>query len=259
MKKLFRQSACILLVLAGLTLALSPTQAADRFVRLQTPKPILRDLAAMPRIADPVDEAERRINAAVQRLDATVRKAAATCKGDNGTHADWERTVETPMTGPGYISYVISDGTYCGGAHPSFGTVSIVYDLRSGAPVDWTQLLPPSLTGKVALVEGSDGTKMVTLSSKRLYALFLAGYDKARGDDPDCKGAVRDQGASEPPGMMAWLDAKVGGLAVQFDLPHVVQSCADPVIIPLATLRAEGGKPALLDALAAASKGSTKP
>ena len=54
--------------------------------------------------------------------------------------------------------------------------------------------------------------------------------------------------------MMAWRDAKAGGLTVQFDLPHVVQACADPVVIPAAALEAEGAKPVLLDALAAARR-----
>lgn len=52
--------------------------------------------------------------------------------------------------------------------------------------------------------------------------------------------------------MMAWLDAKVGGVAVQFDLPHVVQACADDVVIPTKTLREEGVQTVLIDAIEAA-------
>jgi hypothetical protein len=101
-----------------------------------------------------------------------------------------------------------------------------------------------------------DDTKMVTLASARLYALYLAGYDPgdmAPEDRADCKDAVQVDPA-EPPAMMVWLDAKHVGLAVQFDLAHVVQVCAAPVVIPLTTLRAEGAKPALLDALEAARR-----
>ena len=189
-----------------------------------------------------------------ERLDERVRKSAATCKSDDGKPGDWERTVDVPMKGPGFVSYAISDSTYCGGAHPGFGNTAIVYDLRTGGPVDWTALLPAALTVKIELVTQADGARMVTLSSKRLYALFLAGYDRERGDDPECKAAVRSVGDAGPPGMTAWLDAKLGGLAVQFDLPHAVQACADAVVIPASTLRAEGARPALLDALAAAPK-----
>lgn len=228
--------------------------AADRVVTLERPKPVRKDLPAFPRIAAPVDPAERRINAALQRLDGRVRKGAATCKNDDGKPGDWERTIDVPMKGPGFVSYAISDSTYCGGAHPGFGNTAIVYDLKTGEPVDWTALLPATLTGKVELVTQADEARMVTLSSKRLYALFLAGYDRERGDDPDCKAAVRSVGDAGPPAMTVWLDAKLGGLAVQFDLPHVVQACADAVVIPASTLRTEGARPALLDALAAAPK-----
>ena len=54
--------------------------------------------------------------------------------------------------------------------------------------------------------------------------------------------------------MMAWLDAKAGGLAVQFDLAHVVQACADTAVIPVEALRVLGAQSVLLDALDAAHK-----
>ena len=136
----------------------------------------------MPRIIAPVDAAETRINAAVRRLDATVSKAADACKGLDGKPGDWERAIDVPMRGPGYLSYVITDNLSCGGAHPDAATMLIVYDLRSGAPVDWTRLLPPSLTGTVAREQGADGTRMVTLVSKRLFALYLEGYRAGSAD-----------------------------------------------------------------------------
>ena len=169
-------------------------QAADRAVHLQVPPPVGKNVAAMPRIIAPVDAAETRINAAVRRLDATVSKAADACKGLDGKPGDWERAIDVPMRGPGYLSYVITDNLSCGGAHPDAATMLIVYDLRSGAPVDWTRLLPPSLTGTVAREQGADGTRMVTLVSKRpptvkrlswpkrLFALYLEGYRAGSAD-----------------------------------------------------------------------------
>jgi hypothetical protein len=245
--------------LAALLTALAvPTQAADRAVRLQVPPEIGRGIAAMPQILDPADEAERRINTGLRRLDGSVRKAAAACKTEGGANSSWERSVDAPMRGPRFLSFAIVDNAFCGGAHPNVSTKAIVYDLSTGVPVDWTSLLPPALTGKVALATGADGTKMVTLASKRLHALYLKGYRPRTGDpkavdaEAECRDAVTNTGTDGPPAMMAWLDAKAGGLAVQFDLPHVVQACADAVVIPTATLRQEGAQSVLTDALNAA-------
>jgi hypothetical protein len=208
-----------------------------------------KDIAAMPQIADPADDAERRINAAVKRLDVSVGKAARACKG-----GDWERSIDVPMRGPGFLSFAVTDSWMCeGAAHPDSATFSIVYDLVTGRPVDWTHLLPASLTGHVALEEQADGTKIVTLASKRLFELYMAGYGARQapsGDLDECKQALQGVATDGPPGMMVWLDAKGHGLAVEVvDLPRVVAACEEPVVIPAAVLRTEGAQPALLKAL----------
>ena len=228
--------------------------AADRPVHFRVPPPVQDKIAAMPQIIDPVDAAEVRINTALGQLDANVRKAAGDCKLPDATRGSWERLIDVPMRGPGYLSFVITDLTYCGGAHPNTSTMSIVYDLRTGSPVDWTQLLPASLTGTLALQEGQDGTKMITLASQRLFELYVAGYRAANNPtgDPSCEQAIEQSGGNGPPAMMAWLDARVGGLALQFDLIHAEEACAQPIVIPLSSLSAEGTKPELLDAVKAA-------
>lgn len=245
---------------AGVLLALlaGSAWAADRPVAIAAQPALTPGIAAMPQIAAPADDAERRINTALKRLDGNVRKAARSCRAEGGAHSSWTRTIRTPMRGPRFLSVAINDDMFCGGAHPSTGLMAIVYDLTTGAPVDWTKLLPPALTGKAALAEGMDGTKMVTLASKRLHALYLERYrpkdSKAtrEGDDNDCRAVVQDTALGDPPAMMAWLDAKAGGLAVQYDLPHYAQACADTVVIPNAILRREGAQPVLTDAIEAA-------
>ncbi len=240
-------------LLAGLLLATGIAHAAEAPVRMVVPPALGPGRAAMPLIADP-DLAGRRINAAMRRLDATLRKAAAACLVDGGKPGDWTRTVDVSMRGPGFVSYVVTDDAYCGGPHPDDATMAIVYDLHTGAPVDWTRLLPPALTGQLSLASGMDGTKTVTLASARLYGLFLAAYDRvhAQANDAECRNVVRQAGSGGPPGLSAWLDGKQGGLTLQLDVAHAVQACGDPVLIPLDTLRAEGARPMLVDALAAA-------
>ena len=243
-----------LAILCACLAAAGPALAADRVVSLTRPKPIRKDLQAFPRIAHPIDLAEQRINAALTQLDNRVRKSAATCKGEDGKPGDWERSIDVPMTGPGFVSYSFGDSMYCGGAYPDFESSAIVYDLKTGRPVDWTDLLPPTLTGKVELAPQPDGARMVTLASKRLNDLFLAGYDRQRGDDPECKAAVRSAGDTGLPPMTVWLDSKLGGLVVQVHLRHAVQACGEDIVIPTSVLRDEGAKPALLTALSAAHK-----
>ncbi|ACL58590.1 hypothetical protein [Methylobacterium nodulans] len=261
MSCLVRGLGALALLIGGVTLA----EAGDGPVRLQVPADLAKGLAALPRIAAPRDAAEEAINAALARLDAKARKAAAECRKESGGRGSWERTVAVAMRGPRFLSYAITDSAFCGGAHPNAGTMAIVYDLVSGAPVDWTTLLPPALTGQVALATGMDGTRMVTLASRRLHALYLAGYrpktdsPKAEAaEDAACREAVAS-GFDTPPAMMAWLDAREGGLALSFDLPHAVQACADAVVIPTAVLRQEGAKPLLLQAVEAAHATTAKP
>jgi hypothetical protein len=250
---------CRIVALAAPALFLAmPAMASDSTLQLQNPPPVAKDAAAMPQIASPSDDAERRINAALKRLDANLSKAILACRGKDSGSDDWVRKVEPTMRGPRYLSYVIRDMSFCGGPYPPIGTMSIVYDLETGTPVDWTRLLPPAMTGKVALAEGMDGTRMVTLASPRLFSLYLSGYDRALsmpGNDIAAEGLTtcREVVQEEPnPPMMVWLDAKSGGLAVQFDLIHALQVCALPVVIPVEVLRANGVNAALLDAIAAA-------
>ena len=236
----------------SLLLIAGAAHGADRVVTMKKMPPVVPGVEAFPEIAAPQDDAERAVNAAVGRLDLKVRAAAKDCK-TQAAHAEWQRTVETTMAGPHFVSYEISDEMDCGGAHPDSGTSAIVYDLTTGKPVDWTKWLPPGLTGTVALADEGDGTKMVTLASKRLYALYLAGYPKDQ--DADCKAAVKDEGTdSGAPAMTVWLDAKGDGLAMIFDLPHAVAACEEVVTIPTAALRKEGANAALADAIDAAHK-----
>ncbi|WP_271025248.1 hypothetical protein [Rhizobium sp. RCAM05973] len=81
-----------------------PTLSADRPVHLTVPSPVGKDIAAMPQLIAPVDDAEHRINTALKRLDLNVLKASKDCKG-----GDWQRSVDVAMRGPGFLSLVITD------------------------------------------------------------------------------------------------------------------------------------------------------
>ncbi len=159
------------------------------------------------------------------------------------------------MHGPRVLSVEIVDDLVCGGAHPDIGLMAIVSDLTTGAPVDWTTLVSPALTGTVALGKGADGTRTVTLASETPHTLHLEGY-RPETHDPERDGDAGRQAATDmtlcPHAMMAWLDAEAGGLAVRFDLVHVAPACTDAVVIPTAILRRPGARLVLTGTIEAA-------
>jgi len=240
-------------VLLAFSLVAGDLAAAERIVGIQKPPPLGKDRDAYPRIVAPADEAERRINAAVARLDARLVKSVTECSKSGGRNADWTRTIVVTMRGPRYLSYTITDNAYCGGAHPDIGNTAIVYDLTTGAPVDWSQLLPPQLVGEQSLDETMDGTKMVALHSKRLHELYMQQYKLGgHAGDKDCIEAMEEAGADGPPSITPYLDAQAGGLGIEFDVAHAVEACAEQVVLPLATLRAEKAPELTLKAIEAA-------
>jgi hypothetical protein len=101
----FLRSAALLV--AGSLLVGPGVRAADRAVHLRVPPPIRHNVASMPQIVDPADAAENRINTQLHRLDVTVGKAVGACKLSDGKPGDWQRTIDVPMRGPGYISFVL--------------------------------------------------------------------------------------------------------------------------------------------------------
>ncbi|HMN72361.1 MAG TPA: hypothetical protein PKA55_10895 [Rhodoblastus sp.] len=249
-----RPAGLVALVCGAAIIIGGGAQGAERVVEMKKPAGWARDIDAYPRIARPADDAEKKINAAVARLDGRVKKAVAECKSLAGGNADWTRTIEVTMRGPRYLSYVVTDNSNCGGAHPNVASTAIVYDLATGAPVDWAKLLPGKLLGKVALGDAGDGTKMITLASQRLYDLYMAQYRAGeRRGDKECTAAMAQLGGGgSPPAIAPYLDAATGGLGVVVDAPHVLQTCADQMVIPPATLRAEGVSEATLKAIEAA-------
>jgi hypothetical protein len=232
------------------------TLLAAAQVALTAPPPLRPGIAAFPRVVRPATPATRRINTALAALDTRVRTAAAACRREGGAgRSSWERRVETTMRGPAFVSFLVTDDTYCGGAHPNNGHIAIVYDLASGRPVDWATLLPQALVGTQALTTGDDGVRVVTLASPRLTALYRQGYRSGQDDagvDEQCRDVIAADAEGGAIAFIAWLDGRRRGLMLQYDLPHAAQACSVPVLVPLTVLRREGASRRLLDALAVA-------
>jgi hypothetical protein len=234
------------LAIIAACLAGGPAIAADSGVQLTRSAAIAPDLAAFPRIAADAGEAAARINRALAAADDRSRAFVKDCAAQEGEGpTSVTRTITVTMRGPRYLSFVAYDYFDCRGAHPDTDTIALVYDLKTGAPVNWGALLPAALVGKAELDTSGDGTRIGMASSPALQQLYLKGHKI----DPDCIEPLSEPGLE----FILWADAEQGGLAIQpASLPHVVAACGDSATIPLSRLRQLGVKSELADAIQAA-------
>ncbi len=246
----------MLCVSATAFLAAGPTAAeepATTPIRLVAQPAISAQLAAFPRVAEPVGPQEQRVNQALTNADARVRAAAAQCheaaieaQADAGD-AGWQRSVTVAMRGPRYLAVVASDSWYCGGPYPSAASFALAYDLRTGAPLNWERLLPKALVHTAALNSAGDGTRLGVVASPALKALYM----KVAKVESDCVPVLQDADLQ----FILWPDAQREGVALEpSGLAHAIAACGPDAVIPLPTLRQLGAEPALLDAISAAHK-----
>jgi hypothetical protein len=162
------------------------------------------------------------------------------------------RTITVTMRGPRYLGFYVGGSQDCGGAHPDAATSVYVYDLSTGSPVNWQRLLPKSMVQGTSLDTDINGATVAFVTSKALQDFYLKAENAANPIDPDCQDVLTDPKLQ----LNLWPDPKGGGLGVEpGNLPHVVQACADPIVIPTATLRPLGVSTDLLDAIDAAHAG----
>lgn len=219
---------CAVLAAVGL-LAASPVAAP---IRLQATRPVSRTIAAFPRIVSgPHDATAARINRALAQADQQPG-----CDGQKGT---WNRSIAVTMRGPRYLSLLAQDDWYCGGAYPDTDSVPLVYDLQSGAPINWQAIIPPALFEKAGTSPGGTAADPIEVSSDGLWKLYAKAATAALNDS-DCAQVLADPSGSGT-GLMLWPDAADDGLAVQqADFPHVIKACGPPITITSAELRKLG-------------------
>ncbi len=194
-----------------------------------------------------------KINAALTSLDVKVATAASDCRQDfreqqpeKSSRDAWQREVDVTMRGPRFLSLLARDSYYCGGMYPNDGLLlPLVYDLKSGRPVDWLTLLP---TGVSAVLDtAADGSRVgvVVWPWLRHRAISEA--------DGECKSAFADS-AEVTFGL--WLDAKKDALMAQpLNLPHVEAACAHTISIPVDEASRIGLAKELMESLRTAHAG----
>jgi hypothetical protein len=227
-------------------------------VRLAPKTELRKGVDLWPMIADAKTPAELKVNAALTRLNARLKRSVGECdveyreslkrmgalaKGQDPVEEDWTRTIDVTMRGPGYLSMVATDYSSCGGVHPNDSQMAMVFDLQTGTPVNWLALLPKAAGASSYSDTVMDGSKAGGVLLPALKKM----YDAAA--DADCKG-VPEGGA-----FLLWPDAAKGTLvAVAFDVSHAIQACAVPMDISLEKARTLGFSEAMLGAIAEAHK-----
>jgi hypothetical protein len=233
----------VALALLGI-LAAAIAHAGDGPVTSREAKPIAHGIAAFPKIvADKGDAAAARINRALEGADAWVDRLAVDCNHYKG----WQRSVTVTMRGPRYVSLLAGDSWYCGGAYPDTDLTALVFDLSTGAPIDWVKLFPAAFVTKAAPNPGGGVSDPLYISSADLWDLYVKASDTP-GDD-ECNKARKDSTGLDST-LLMWPNAKDDGItlaATQF--PHVVKACGQPATVSTAELRKLGVDAALLDAI----------
>jgi len=205
-------------------------------------------------IVSPSGPAEQRINATLTGLNQRLAQALRNCdegygwalkqmgdlaKGQYPVSKDWSRRVKVTMTGPHFFSLVATENAFCGGAHPDSGQMAMVFDITTGAEVDWTTLAAKSAEPSTYSDTVMDGSTMNALVLPALRLLSVASANS------DCKDVFRN-----PQSYLIWPDAMRETLVAQpFDLPHVVQACANEIVLTIEQARKLGFDQGLLDAI----------
>lgn len=230
------------------------TLAADN-LRVERVKQLRKGVDAWPLIVSPGTPAAKRVNESLTRLNRRLVQSLHDCdvnyqswlkvvNGQNQISADWSRTIEVTMEGPRFLSMVASDETFCGGAHPNGGVMAMVFDMTSGAPVNWTKLVVKSVGASEYADTVSDGSTVGALVLPALQKMNIAAADA------DCKDAFQN-----PQSFVMWPDAKHETLVAQpFNLPRVVQACANKIDLTMDQARKLGFDESLLTAIGQAHR-----
>lgn len=192
---------------------------------------------AWPLVLNPVTPTEQRINRSLAQLNDDLANAIQGCdagfkdsaREDGDTYretqwaSDWSRTVKITMNGPDFLSFTADDSDDCGGVHPGEGFMAVVYDLHTGARINWLRYIAPSARASSYSGMNEDGTPAGAIVLPALTRFYIAHASS------DCIAAL-----SNPQPFLLWPDAKSGTLvASTFGLPTYGDiACPDLKLTP---------------------------
>jgi hypothetical protein len=229
--------------------AATQSTASSSGVAFEARPAIRAGVQALPRLVGDTP-AIAAINADLDRFDTAAGREVC---GGPGTV---ERGVAQPMTGPGYVSFLISEFVSCeGAAHPSIGQTGLTYDLSTGRRVDWAAAIPGLGLSTFDMDGEGDGQVVTTALYQSAALAEWYGGKMLASTDAEWLEQCRDLFSTE---MLAdryfkvWLDAQSGGVAVLADFPHVALACAETAVMTGEEMRGFGVTPAIIEAVLAA-------
>jgi hypothetical protein len=173
-------------------LAAPPASAASASLTLRKTPNLAKDAEAYPTLVG-ATSAIARINRALQAANARQREDMKDCRRDAPQDGYWwEQSVDAPLIGAHFVSLLAQRNMSCGGAHPNFVAEAVVFDLRTGEPIDWRKRLPASLLAEPSRASGGAASPANAIASPALTALFIDESEK-EGVGADCKEAFGEQ------------------------------------------------------------------
>ena len=134
--------------------------------------------------------------------------------------------VEARLVTARWLSVMLTNESYCGGAHPNNSNQPILFDRQNGKTVDLYTWFGSASSNRQK-VEGTPET-IDTLTGK-LMDLVLKLHPRASESEEECGGAVKTASS--------WtLELKREGISFTPDLPRVVMACGDEVVLPWSRL-----------------------
>jgi hypothetical protein len=216
-------------------------------VRLSPIWKIRKGVDAWPMILDPKNDAEQRINGHLSELNYKLTHSLKDCgtnydDGEGGSFL--VRHTKVTMLGPVFLSLVAKMDLKCSGGHPYSFTDVVVFNLRTGEPVDPRSWFLPSL--QASLSEGSEEyptQENPPLEKSVLVTGLLKAYQEAT--DHSCDEAYRPNQS-----FLVWPDANSGRVMVQAShLGGCCQACGVEVGLTLEQARKFGFSETFLQAI----------
>lgn len=237
-------------VVMGLSMAVFPAQAQDTTDgdTLIWSDEVFPGFDNLPRLTG---QGAAAINARFQAMDAFAAQERAGCLESDPDHAEWTRTVSAPFPGPRFLSILINQGYYCGGAHPSVELRRLTFDRASGEAATWDALWPGA--GWLSTEDYGAGQPPET-RDPRLVAWFRGAVRAHPENDAEWLGQCEAYYGEDPvdEAVVVWLDGASGMIGMDWaSLPHAAMACGSAQFMDAGTAAALGASPELIAALAA--------